>query len=124
MSKVMRNKQRGLSFSGFMLGAFILVLVSITALKVIPAYMQDEQIKNIFVTIANDPEMQQAGIGQIKMSFSKRSSIDDIKAITADDIEITKDSSGRLSLAANYEVRVPLFANISLVMAFSPSSAQ
>jgi hypothetical protein len=107
-----------------MFGAFVLVLVSITALKVIPAYMQDDQINSILVTIANDPEMQKAGVGQIKMSFSKRASIDDIKAITAEDIEITKDNAGRISLAANYDVRVPLFANISLVIAFSPSSAQ
>lgn len=124
MNKAMPYKQGGLSFSGFMFGAFLLVLLSITGLKVIPAYMQYEQIKNVFVTIANDPEMQQAGIGQIKMSFNKRASIDDIKSITAEDIEIAKDANGRLRLAANYEVRVPLFANISLVMDFAPSSAE
>ncbi|WP_246487459.1 DUF4845 domain-containing protein [Ferrigenium kumadai] len=115
--------QRGLSLFGFLFGAVILVLVSITGLKMIPAYMQYEQIKNLFITIANDPEMQNANVRDIKASFDKRASIDDITAIRADDIEIVKED-GRLVLSASYSVKVPLVANVSLFMDFKPSSAK
>ncbi|PIX04757.1 MAG: DUF4845 domain-containing protein, partial [Gallionellales bacterium CG_4_8_14_3_um_filter_54_18] len=37
-------RQRGLSFSGFIFGAFVLVLLSITGLKMIPVYMQNATI--------------------------------------------------------------------------------
>lgn len=121
MNTAMPSKQRGLSFSGFMAGAVILILVSITGLKVIPAYMQDATIKNIFVTIANDPEMQKASLGDIRMAFAKRATIDDIKVITADDVDITKDG-GQLVLSASYPVKVPLAGNISLYLDFNPSS--
>lgn len=122
MNKAMPAAQRGLSFFGFLLGAVILVLVSITGLKLIPAYMQDAEIKNLFVAIANDPEMQSASPRDIKLSFNKRASIDNINAIKADDVEIARED-GRLVLSASYSVKIPLVANVSLFLDFNPSSA-
>ena len=123
MNKAMPAKQRGLSFSGFIIGAFILVLVSITGLKLIPAYMESMKIKNIFTVIANDPEMQKASHQEIRMSFSKRATIDNITAVKADDIEIASEG-GRLVLSASYAVKVPLAANVSLYLEFNPTSAK
>lgn len=122
MNRTMPGQQRGLSFFGFIFGAFILVLVSITGLKLIPAYMQDAQIKNLFVTIANDPEMQKASLSDIRMSFSKRASIDNITAIKVEDIDIASDA-GKPVLSASYAVKIPLVGNVSLYLDFSPSSA-
>jgi hypothetical protein len=119
----MLAKQRGLTFSGFLFGAVILILVSIGGLKLIPVYMNDAKIKNIFVAIANDPEMQRAAPHDIRMSFSNRAAIDSLKTIQPDDIEITK-SGERLVLSANYSVTVPLAGNASLLLEFSPSSAK
>lgn len=123
MKKAMPAKQRGLSFFGFIFGAVILVLVSITGLKLIPAYMEDMKISNLFTVIANDPEMQKASLRDIRMSFSKRASIDNISAINAEDIEIASEG-GRLALSASYAVKVPLVANVSLYLEFSPASAK
>ena len=121
MNTAIPSKQRGLSFSGFMAGAVILILASITGLKLIPAYIQDATIKNVFVAIANDPEMQKASPRDIRMAFNNRASIDDIKAITAEDIEIAKDGE-QLVLSASYALKVPLAGNISLYLDFNPSS--
>lgn len=123
MNKAMPAKQRGLSFSGFIFGAVILVLAITTGMKLIPAYMQDAKIGNLFTVIANDPEMQKASLRDIRMSFTKRASIDGINAINAEDIEITSNG-GRLVLSASYAVKIPLAGNISLYMDFSPASAK
>jgi hypothetical protein len=123
MNKAMPAKQRGLSFSGFIFGAVILVLVATTGMKLIPAYMQDAKIGNLFTVIANDPEMQKASLRDIRMSFTKRASIDGINAINAEDIEIISNG-GRLVLSASYAVKIPLAGNISLYMDFSPASAK
>jgi hypothetical protein len=123
MNTAMPAKQRGLSFSGFIFGAFLLIMVSIVGLKLIPAYMENATIKNLFVVIASDPEMQGASVGNIKMSFDKRASIEDVRTITANDIEISK-ADGRLELSASYAVKVPLVANISLYLEFNPTSGK
>ncbi len=121
MNTAMPVQQRGLSFGGFILGAFLLVLASITGLKLIPAYMENAQISNVFNVIAHDPDMQKASPREIRISFEKRASIDAITAIKADEIEIASDG-GNLMLSASYAVKVPLIANISLLLEFNPSS--
>ncbi|MCR4297827.1 MAG: DUF4845 domain-containing protein [Gallionella sp.] len=121
MNTAMPSKQRGLTFSGFLFGAGILILVSIIGLRLIPAYMQDAQIKNIFVVIANDPDMQKASPRDIRISFSKRADIDGITAVKPDEIDIAKDGE-RLVLSASYDVKVPLAGNVSLYLEFNPSS--
>ncbi len=123
MNAAMPATQRGLSFSGFIFGAFVLVVLGIFGLKLIPAYMQDATIKNLLVAIANDPEMQKAKPSDIRMSFSKRSSIDNITAIKAEDIEVASNG-GRLVLSASYAVKIPVGGNVSLYLEFNPSSAQ
>lgn len=123
MNTVMPAQQRGVSFGGFVFGAFILVLVGITGIKLIPAYMEDAQIKNVFNAIAHDPDMQKAPPREIRNSFEKRASIDGIKSIRADDIEIVSDN-GKPILSASYSVKIPMGGNISIVMDFNPTSAE
>jgi Domain of unknown function (DUF4845) len=122
MNTAMPVQQRGMSFGGFVFGAFLLVLFGITGIKLIPAYMQAAQIKNIFVTIAHDPDMQKATPHDIQVSFDKGASINNITAIKASDIDISSDG-GMPVLSASYAVKVPLVGNISLYMEFNPSSA-
>ena len=123
MNTAMPVQQRGIGFGGFIFGAFLLVLVSITGLKLIPAYMQSVQISNVFNVIAHAPDMQKASPREIRLSFEKRASIDAITAIKADDIEITNDG-GNLMLSASYSVKVPLVGNASILLEFNPSSGK
>jgi hypothetical protein len=123
MITVMPAKQRGLSLSGFMFGVVILVVASIFSMKLIPHYMTDAKIRNIFIKIANDPEMKSATLPNIRAAFYKSAdNVNDIKAVKAEDIQIDKDG-GRLVLSASYQVLVPLAGNVSLYLDFNPSSA-
>ncbi len=114
-------RQRGLSFIGFMMGCFILVFVSVIGLKLVPLYIEAREIKEIFVLISQDSEMSKASPHEIRDSFSKRASINNIKVIAGTDIDISRDS-GKLVLSAQYKVKVPLVANASLILEFNPSS--
>lgn len=123
MNTAMPLQQRGITFGAFIFGAFLLVVVGIFGLRLIPAYMQDAQIKNVFNAIVHDPDMQKASPHDIRASFDKRASIDNISAIKAEDIEITADH-GRLVLSASYYVKIPLGGNVSLYLDFNPTSSQ
>lgn len=123
MNITMPFSQRGMSFSGFILGAFLLVVFSITGLKVVPVFIQDVTINKIFSTIARDPEMQSASLREIRESFDKRAGIDDITVINSRDIDIVV-GDGAPMLSATYAVKVPLVANVSLYIEFNPTSAK
>jgi hypothetical protein len=121
MNTAMPNQQRGITLSGFIFGAFLFVIVGITLLKLVPAYVQNAQINSIFRDIAHDPDMQKATPHDIKNSFDRRASVDAITAIRSDDIDISSDGDTPV-LSANYVVKVPLVGNISLYLEFNPSS--
>lgn len=122
MNTAMPARQQGITFSGFIFGAVVLVFLAIMALRLIPAYIQAAEIKDIFQTIAHDPDMQKASLHDIKASFDRRASIDAITAIHADDIDIS-DDNGRPVLSASYGVKIPVAGNVSLYLDFNPSSA-
>jgi hypothetical protein len=122
MNTALSSQQRGIGFNGFIIGAFLLVLLSITGFRLIPAYMQEAKIKNIFESIAHDPDMQKAGPREIMVSFEKRASIDSVTAIKSSDIDISSED-GKPVLSASYSTKIPLIGNISLFIEFNPSSA-
>jgi hypothetical protein len=120
--KALARKQRGVGFVGMIFVATGIILVAILGMQLIPSYIRYAQLNQIFKTMANDPDMRDASIMQIKSSFGKRAEINNIRDVTGEDIEITK-SNGTLSLSASYSVRIPLVANASLVLEFNPSSS-
>ena len=123
METVMRIRQCGLTFGGILFGAFMLVLLGILSMKIIPAYMQDAQISNMFKAIVNDQNIQQSSESEIRSSFDKRASIDGIKTIRGSDI-IVSSENGKLILSTSYSVKIPLGGNVSLVMEFKPTSEE
>jgi hypothetical protein len=122
MNTAMPVQQRGMSFGGFIFGAFLLVICAIFGFRLIPAYIQDATIKNTFIEIAHDPNMQNATPHDILQSFDRHSAVDDITAIKSSDIVISSDGATPV-LSASYSVRIPVAGNISLLLEFNPSSA-
>jgi hypothetical protein len=118
----MANKQRGVSLEGFLVVVVVLVLVSVTAMKIVPAYIQDKTIKSKLEEVANDPDLKNAPVHEIRAAFSKRATVSDITAIKAEDIEVAKDANGMI-LSARYSVKIPLLGNAALLLEFNPSSA-
>lgn len=121
MKKTLKQQQ-GLTFGGFIMFAVLLIVVAITGMKIIPAYMENGKIQKAFDDIVRDPAMQASSIAEIKSSYYKRAvTMDDVKNVTQDDIEISKED-GKLKLSANYSKKIPLFGNISLMVEFNPSA--
>lgn len=115
--------QRGISLTGFLFGAALLVLASILGMKIAPAYIESVEVAKILAAVAADPELQNAGVAEVRGEYVKRASIDDVRAIRADDIDI-QQQGGQWVLSAHYSVTIPLLANVSLLLDFNPSSAR
>lgn len=118
------TRQRGFSFGGFIMVLVIFIVLAIFSMKLIPAYMENGKIQKAFDAIARDPSMQSATEHDIRMSFYNRAmTMDAVKAISHQDIEISQDDGG-LVLSADYNVKIPLGGNASLLLEFHPTSAK
>ncbi len=116
------RKQQGISLSGLMIWSFVLILVSIVGMKLIPAYIENATIKRTLLAVATESNLR-TNNEEIRQSFNRRASIDNIKAINGQDIIIDKKSD-KVVLSTSYSVKIPLLANVSLYIDFTAASNQ
>ena len=117
----MRNKQTGVSLSGLIIVFVILIFVALLGMKVGPAVGEFFTAKKYIKAIAQ--EKRTASVAEIRKSWDQRTMIDEIKTISASDLEITKDG-GDVVISFAYKKEVPLFANIGLYIDFAANSKE
>lgn len=121
--EVNMHQQRGITLTGFLVFAVLLIAALLLGFKIGPAYMEYYTIQKTLRVMAAEPAMKTASRGEFNSAWNARAGMDNIKAIGYDDIQIEKDGSG-IVLSAEYSVRVPLFGNLSALMEFKPRSDQ
>jgi hypothetical protein len=117
----MRNKQRGVSFPVIFLIGVVLALAAVGAMKVWPAYSGFLTAKKAIVAIAAG-EGRTGSVTEMRKAFDRRSAIDNITVVTPGDLEISKDG-GEVVISFAYAKKIPLFANVSLLIDFAASTA-
>jgi Domain of unknown function (DUF4845) len=116
------RKQTGVSLSGMIFVLFVLFFVALLGFKVGPPYMEFFTIQKNFKAMAANPELKTAPRKEIVNAYERYRIIDNTTAIAGEDIEINKDGAN-LVISASYSVKVPLVANVSLLLDFAPTSA-
>ena len=85
----MRNKQTGVSISGLIVVLVILAVLALFGFKVGPAVAEFFTAKNIIKTIAQ--EKRGGSVAEIRKAWDTRTMIDEVKVISSNDLEVTKD---------------------------------
>lgn len=113
------NQQRGLSLIGFIFLAVIVAFVMFTAFRCVPAWTEYFSLKKVLQATANEFTVDAQGPA-IRESFNKRAYIDALQ-VKGNDLEIRKDA-GRISLSVEYQQKVPIAGNASILFDFQASA--
>ncbi len=116
------RSQRGISLSGLMVGCVILVLLAIGGMKVLPATMEYYTVLKTVKLIAGGELPAGATVSDVRKAFVRHVQVDDIKSITADDLDISKDGN-EIVINFAYAKKIPLFGPVSLYIDFEGSSS-
>ncbi len=116
------KKQLGVSLSGLLMVCAVLILVALLGFKLYKPYNEYFSLQKIFRTLALKPEVRNGTRRDFTSAWASYATIENITAIGGDDVEITKDGNS-ITLSANYQVKVPLFKNFSLLIDFAPTSS-
>ena len=96
--------------------ALTLAGLSVTVgLKCLPAWLERASIEKTIERMASSGERDPNALRDI---FTKSSNMTGIHSINYNDLRI-QQKNGRILIGYNYEVRIPLAANASLVFQFS-----
>jgi predicted lipid carrier protein YhbT len=122
MMESIARRQHGLTFSGFLVTAILIIFAAVGLMKIVPVYVENRTIQSVLDEIVHDPAMQGAEISEIRNAFYKRGvTMNNITAVAPEDLIIDKSDAG-LKLDVKYQVKVPLVGNASLLFDFNTHS--
>jgi hypothetical protein len=115
------KKQQGATFLGMVIVAAGLIFVAIIGMKLAPAYIEYVSVKKVLKAMGNDSSLNSMSTKEVRQSFDKRKSIDNISSVKGEDLVIKKDG-GTTVVTADYQVQKPLMGNVTALLDFHASS--
>lgn len=113
--------QRGVALSGLLMWGIVLSIGAVFGMKVVPTYIEYQKIikdaKSAVAKVDSD-----ASVSDVRRAFDKFAEIDMLD-FNSSDLNVSK-RNGQVVIDFDYERRIPLFANVSLVIDYQGSTAQ
>lgn len=116
------HKQKGFTFWSLTLTVGTIVIVALLTMKLFPAYSEYFAIKKAINRLAAEGSLSTMEKSEVQRAFEFSSNIDDFHSIKPTDLQITRNSAGETVVTADYEVVIPLVANVSALLKFHAST--
>lgn len=124
MSEAGYRQQQGITISKLLMVCVAVGVVALLGMKLTPEYIEYFKIKNNVQAIAQEANSNpNVTVPDVRRAFERRADIDHIKGFSAAELDITKEG-GQIVVAFEYERKVHLIKNISVLIDFSGSSAR
>lgn len=112
----MRHRQRGVSVLGMLaVGAVVALLVVLLA-RLVPTVIEYQAVQKAVNRAATGTT-----VAEIRTLFNKTASIDDISALSGNDLQISKENN-QVVVAFEYEREIHLFGPAYLLMRYAGRS--
>ena len=112
----MRHRQRGVSVLGMLaVGAVVALLVVLLA-RLVPTLIEYQAVQKAVNQAASGTT-----VAEIRSRFNKAAAIDDISALSGNDLQISKENN-QVVVAFEYEREIHLFGPAYLLMRYAGRS--
>ena len=112
--------QRGVALSGLIFWGVVIALVAILAMKVVPTTVEYYKILKDAKASVNKVGPD-ATVADVRRTFDNFANIDSLD-FKPEQLDISKEG-GKIVASFDYEKRIPLFANVSLLINYKGSTA-
>ncbi len=115
------NRQSGITMWGLMVVAAVGAFFVFLALKLIPAYINNADVKADLASLASQPNAATMTLYQVHDALSRRFEIDSVSHVNLrTDLQVTQPNPGGPQIVrVAYEVRVPLMYNVTALLDFN-----
>lgn len=113
--------QRGVALSGLIFWGVVITLVAVLGMKVVPTTVEYYKIlKDIKATVAKvGPD---ATVADVRKTFDNFATVDQLD-FKPEQLDVSKEK-GKIVISFDYDKRIPLFGNVSLVINYKGSTAE
>jgi hypothetical protein len=110
------QQQAGSMYSTLIMVVLIAIFFT-AALKIVPAYLNNNVIVNAMEGMAENNDMATLSIGDIRSNLMRTLNTNDIRGFDATRVQVVSQGSQEY-IDINYETRIPLFYNIEAIVKF------
>lgn len=112
--------QRGVALSSLIFWGVVVTLVAILGMKVGPEYLNYFNVLKAVKSLAATSSGKT--VAEIRNAYGRQVDVGYLKRVEPADLDVSKDGND-IVIAFAYEARIPLFANVSLLIDFQGSSS-
>ena len=112
--------QRGVALSGLIFWGVVITLVAVLGMTVVPTTVEYYKILKDIKATANKVGPD-ATVADVRKTFDNFANIDQLD-FKPEQLDVSKDQ-GKIVIAFDYDKRIPLFGNVSLVINYKGSTA-
>lgn len=113
--------QRGVTLSGLIFWCIIIALVAVLGMKVVPTTIEYYKIKQ-----SAEGALTKVGpdstVADVRAAFDRYANIDALE-FSSKELDISKEGS-RIVIDFAYDKKIPLFANVSLLIEYKGSAGR
>lgn len=118
-----RHHQHGLTMTGFIFTAIVVVGAVMIGFRTMPSYIEYFTVKKILTQILDSAQSGQLTLPEVRRAFDRRSGADYIESVTPQDIEMQKNGN-QVTLSAAWTKTLHLVGNVSLLLDFEASATK
>jgi len=118
----MQTRQRGLSMIGFLFVAAVVVTCVMIGFRVLPSYIEYYSVqKALGQALADAKDLNSAA--EIRKAFQKYADSGYIESVSGRDIDVVK-SKNEVTASASWTRKLPMVANVSLLLEFEATATR
>jgi Domain of unknown function (DUF4845) len=119
-----RHRQRGLTMSGFIFTAIVVVTAVMIGFRTMPSYIEYFTVKKILTQILeSSPPGTPLTLVEARRLFDRRSGADYIESVAPSDVELQKNGN-QITLSASWTKTLHLVGNVSLLLDFEATATR
>ncbi len=115
----MKSKQRGISFMGLLFVGIVLAFAGVIGAQVVPTLIEFQAIKKAAVKAANEGSTPP----EVRRVFESAAAIDDFKAVTGKDLDISKVGD-KVVVAFAYNKEIHMGGPAYLLLKYAGTTAK
>ncbi len=101
-----RHRQKGLSAFGILMLLVVVAIIALTAVKIVPIYIENFAVKSVLKSIQNDQRIDPKSKAAIWESLNKRLYINEVRLIKREHVSMSR-KKGKTTVIIDYESRRP-----------------
>ncbi|HEY1439088.1 MAG TPA: DUF4845 domain-containing protein [Casimicrobiaceae bacterium] len=118
-----RQRQRGLTMTGFIFTAIVAVTVLMIGFRTMPSYIEYFTVKKILAQILDSVQGGAITLPEVRRAFDRRIGADYIDSVAPGDVEMQKNGN-QITLSASWTKTLHMVGNVSLLLEFEATATK